>query len=188
MNRVFNKINGILLAGLLVGILIAGLGSGIAFAEYMSFEYDDSALAAEGTHKVEAFTYEMAEGESVYAPAGRLNLDESLPAGTVRVDAEYDSLTMGVEHNIGSMYDMTWIEVRSTDVLDGVERFMQVKDVYLQGLKDGKIVAIPGDYYFDVSVSVNPADKDRVCVSRASAEHAYANKHRPSTEHEEFVG
>lgn len=188
MNRVFNKINGILLAGLLGGILIVGLGSGIAFAEYMSFEYDDSALAAGDTHEMEEFTYEMAEGESVYVPASRLNLDESLPVGTLRVDVEYDSLTMGVEHNIGSMYDMTWIEVRSADVLDSVERFMQVKDVYLQGLKDGKIVAVPGDYYFDVSVSVNPADKDRVYISRSNAEHAYSNKLKSSAEHEEFVG
>lgn len=175
MNRVFNKINGILLIGLLGGILIAGLGSGIAFAEYMSFEYDDSALTAEGTHEVEEFTYEMAEGESVYAPASRLNLDESLPVGTLRVDVEYDAITMGVEHNIGSQYDMTWIEVRATDVLDDVERFMQVKDMCLQGLKDGKIVAIPGDYYFDVSVSVNPADKDRVYITHESVEYAYAN-------------
>lgn len=188
MNRVFNKVNGLLLAGLLGGILITGLGSGIAFAEYMSFEYDDSALSEEGTHEVEEFTYVMTEGESVYVPAGSLNLDESLPVGTLRVDAEYDALTMGVEHSIGMQYGMTWIEVRSTDVLNSVERFMQVKDIYLQGLKEGKLVAIPGDYYFDVSVSVNPADKDRVYINRASVEYAYANKAESSTEHGKIVG
>lgn len=175
MNRVFNKVNGLLLAGLLGGVLITGLGSGIAFAEYMSFEYDDSTLVGESSHEVEEFTYEMAEGESVYVPASRLNLDESLPVGTLRVEAEYDALTMGVEHSIGLQYDMTWIEVRSTDVLDDFELFMQTKDEILQGLKEGKLVAVPGDYYFDVSVSVNPADEDRVYITRESVEYAYAN-------------
>lgn len=175
MNRVFNKVNGLLLAGLLGGVLITGLGSGIAFAEYMGFEYDDSALIEESTHEVEEFTYEMAEGESVYVPANRLNLDESLPVGTLRVKAEYDALTMGVGHSFDSRYDMTWIEVYTVDVLDDFELFMQTKDEILQGLKEGKLVAVPGDYYFDVSVSVNPADKDRVYITHESVEYAYAN-------------
>ncbi|MBR3690316.1 MAG: hypothetical protein IKL97_04375 [Eggerthellaceae bacterium] len=162
MNRIFNKLNAVLLAGMLGGILVVGLGSGIAFAEYMSFEYDDSSLAANSTHETEEFTYEMAADERVYAPAGKTTIDKDIPVGTVMISVEYDPYTMEVERNFGTAYDATHIEVLCVNVVDGFERFMQNKDILLQGLKDGKIVAIPGDYYFEVSVAVNPADQDRV--------------------------
>jgi len=175
MNRIFNKANGLLFVGLLGGILITGLGSGIAFAEYMSFEYDESSHAREAAHEVEEFTYEMQEGERICVPASRMHLDETLAEGIVRVEVEYDSQTMTVAHNVYSPSQnyATCIEVYSENVIDEFEVFMANKDVVLQGLKEGKLVAVGGDYYFDVSVMVNPADKDRVFVSHEEARRAY---------------
>ncbi len=177
MNRIFNKLNAVLLAGMLGGILVVGLGSGIAFAEYMSFEYDDSSLAANSTHETEEFTYEMAADERVYAPANHLVLDESLPAGTLTVRVEYDAHTMGVAHDFGSAaYGATQIEVRPEYVMNDFELFMQNKDILLQGLREGKIIALPGDYYFDVYVAVNPADKGRVFTDLESLRLAIENE------------
>lgn len=165
MKQVFNKLNGILLGGLLAGILITGLGSGIAFAEYMGFEYDGSALAEGSAHETEEFSYELASGERVYAPANQLILDESLPEGTVFVEVEYDPYTMSIAHGVGQDYDATRIEITAVNVRSEFERFMQNKDFLLQGLREGKIVAIPGDYFFDVKVAINPADKNRVFIN-----------------------
>lgn len=173
MNGIFNKLNGVLFAGMLGGILIAGLGSGIAFAEYMSFEYDDSAISEGVPHEIEEITYEMADGERVCAPASNITVDESVPVGTVVVKVEYDAQTMSVAHNVDMRYGAAWIEVRPVNVLSDIEHFMQNKDVYLQGLKEGKIVEAGGDHYFDISVVVNPADKDRVYIDRESALRAY---------------
>lgn len=165
MNKIFNKLNGILFAGMMGGILVAGLGGGIAFAEYMDFEYDESVLIEGDGHEVEEITYEMADGERVYAPASSLKVNESIPQGTVMLSVEYDSHSMAITHTIGSFQDATLIEVYAANTTNDFERFLNNKDVVLQGLKEGKIVALPGDYYFNTEVSVNPADKDRVFIS-----------------------
>lgn len=174
MKSFANKLNAILLGGLLGGILLAGLGSGIAFAEYMSFEYDDS-LVSEKTVSADEFTYEMTPNEVVVVPtASSLSFDDAVPVGTVITRVEYNPQTIEIVQNVygSGPGNATVVETYPRYISDDFATFMESKDVILQGLKDGKIVSFESDYHFSETALCNPADKGR--VFRSVEEAAYA--------------
>ena len=165
MNRIFNKVNGILFAGLLGGVLVAGLGAGLAAAEYMGFEYDDASFAEGQTLTVTRLEYELAPDERVTVPAaGSIVFDESVPAGMLYVDVEHNpELCLPEMYADSTSWEgVTHLIVYQSCYVDDFEMFMKNKDVILQGLKEGKLVAIDYDHSFNVTVSANPADQGRI--------------------------
>lgn len=178
MKRIFNKTNSILFGCLLGGILVAGLGTGIAVAEYMNFEYDDSFISEQGELSVDEFTYEMADGERVVCEASSLTYDESVPIGTVLLKAEYcpqhvevgyttaDVTYFNEDARLQGWSFATELHVYPIYAVDSLELFMQHKDTVLEGLKEGRLVRYDtADYAFNVALVANPADKQRVFLS-----------------------
>lgn len=186
MKRIFNKTNSILFGCLLGGILVAGLGTGIAVAEYMNFEYDDTLISEQSELSVDEYSYEIADGERVVCEAGSLTYDESVPVGTVLVRTEYcpqhvevGYTTADVSYFDGEARLQGWSYVTELHVypiyaVDRMELFMQHKDAVLEGLKEGRLVRYDSaDYSFDVALVANPADKQRVFLSYDALEHAF---------------
>lgn len=186
MKRIFNKTNSILFGCLLGGILIAGLGAGVAVAEYMNFEYDDSLISEQSELSVDEFTYEMAESERIVCEASSLTYDESVPVGTVLLKTEYcpqhvevgyttaDVTYFDDEARLQGWSYATELHVYPIYAVDQLELFMQHKDTVLEGLKEGRLVRYDSaDYSFDVTLVANPADKQRVFLSYDALEHAF---------------
>ena len=178
MNRIFNKLNGVLLAGLLGGVMVFGLGTGIAFAEYMDFEYVAYPNQTEEQTVVEDFSYEMSPDETVFVPAAdEIQLDKSVPAGTLLVSAEYSPLAYAVENRVYESAVVTGatstvFEVNPFYIRNDFEEFMQSKDVILEGLKNKQIVGIDHNSTITLTVKINPADRGRVFANYDSAARA----------------
>lgn len=61
MRRIYKVIGGMLIAG----VLIAGIGSGVAFAEYSSFEYGGEVVLAGSERFTKTLNYKVPEGTEV---------------------------------------------------------------------------------------------------------------------------
>ena len=173
MSKIFNRINGILLAGFLGGVLVVGLGCGVAWGEYSSFEYDDSLLAEEQL-VVDEYVYEMSRDETVIVPsANTITTDDSVASGTLLIETEYNPSAIQVEKYVyeGEFQGVnaSVVEIWGHYIRDDFELFMENKDAVLQGLKDGKLVRLESGYYFDVTVTCNPSDTDRVFANYDAA-------------------
>lgn len=168
MSRVFNKLNGVLLAGFFGGILVMGIGCGVAFAEYSDFELVDDKLVSGSRLDIKEIEYEMKDDESVLVPvAQEITFDESIPAGTLLVEVEYDAQIAEVEWGTyeeadDARYCSTVFEIYYYRTMGDFEVFMMNKDVILQGLKEGKFVGLEIDPWFTAVVKANPADEGRV--------------------------
>lgn len=174
MSRIFDKLNGILLAGLFGGLLVAGIGSGIAFAEYMSFEYDDETLAAESERVTEEYSYEMAAGERVVIPSrATIEHDDSVAPGTVVLTCEYASSYAELCRDISVLDYATVVDLYPSFFVSDFDVFMQNKDVILEGLRNGVLLTGGVDYQERLSAKINPADKGRVFTSYEAARRAY---------------
>lgn len=87
------KANIVLFSGLLGGALVAGVGCGIAFAEYLSFDYDGAALEASSERTTESFTFDIEEDDLVQLSVSRivkLTEDESVEQGSLVIEASYN--------------------------------------------------------------------------------------------------
>lgn len=196
MKRVFNKLNGMLFAGLLVGVLLMGLGGGIAFAEYMGFDYED---LSEGEHArvTDESSFTMEADECLLAYVDNLTFDESVPVGTVLIKTEYNPATVSVGLDVdtgstcgngrGAGYgngrecafaypSVTVINAYPCYTTDGFELFMQHKDQILQGLKEGRVISYETDYYYRTSAVANPADEGRVFIDYDDLVDAYESQ------------
>lgn len=87
------KANGVLFSGLLGGVLLAGIGGGVTFAEYMSFDYDDTTLAVSDASETKCFSFDIEEEDVVnldIPPITKLAEDESVAPGTLAIEATYN--------------------------------------------------------------------------------------------------
>lgn len=93
MKRASNKANAILLGGLLGGVLLTGIGTGVAFAEYLSFEYDTTSLAYEAETATETYEFTFAENERVEVwvnGTAEVIADNAVTTGTLSIEATFD--------------------------------------------------------------------------------------------------
>lgn len=87
------KANVVLFSGFLGGALLAGVGGGVAFAEYLSFDYDDTALAISDASETKEFAFDLAKDEVVNFNIPRITKmteDESIAQGSLVIEATYN--------------------------------------------------------------------------------------------------
>lgn len=87
------KANAVLFSGFLGGALLAGVGGGVAFAEYLSFDYDDTALAISDASETKEFAFDLAKDEVVNFNIPRITKmteDESIAQGSLVIEATYN--------------------------------------------------------------------------------------------------
>ena len=157
----------ILISVFLVGILLIGIGTGIAFGEYSGFTYGGEVVL--GTENTEVETMEcvitMSEEKIRIANYTSKNVDvvedKSLKDGQVRVEVianpkyisshmffeKYDNLEYDTEYTSG--FDGE-IQIHTGRLIGDFELFMELKDDFLQNLKNSVIK----NYYLDAVKSV----------------------------------
>ncbi len=171
-----NKIR-LTMAGLLCGgLLIVGIGAGVGFGELSKFTYAGEKPLSDSTTKYYSTEVELFHDQSqVYvrlpfdltdSNTTQLSVSESVAPGTVRIDAAYRSSisTPQLYHNdynngTGEPLEES-LYLRSSG--SPVALLFAYKDELLKDLRAHQL----GDYhefeFTDLSVTVNPADQDRI--------------------------
>ena len=175
-----------LLAGFCASVLVCGLGVGITFVEFSSLSYAGQEVIGEVRMKTEELEAQIDPELGVWQLSGisseeraSLVLDESVPENTVRLQITYNEASMTPEFYSEVYYD-TWYDEeggqkeRPVPTLelygymgsqDEVELFMEAKDLFLKGLKEGKITSFrPQVSVEKVTLLINPANEGAVRV------------------------
>lgn len=89
----------------LAGLVLMGVGGGVAFAEYSSFQYMGQKYIQSGEEKQYSHTFtipEDAQKAVLYQSrdGGEVVIDESIPAGQIRVDVTYWGDSKTVDNNL----------------------------------------------------------------------------------------
>lgn len=107
------KVNGVLFSGLLGGVLLAGIGGGVTFAEYMSFDYDDTTLAVNDASETKSFAFDIEEDDLVNLNIPyitKLAEDEGVERGSLVIEATYNPNLM--EPYLYSEYSLLYADER----------------------------------------------------------------------------
>lgn len=178
MRKIYKIIGGMLITG----TLVAGIGSGVAFAEYSTFEYGGETVL-EGSrrfsktleYKMPAKNTDTAQTEKAEDIASEqkqvLNIfadhyytvaeDSSVPENTVRFTVSYltdetnvepEVIENGSEEADGERYIYLDCDYEYNDFRD----IMRAKDLILSDLKKHKISDYQMDRVEEIEISINP--------------------------------
>lgn len=179
MRKIYKIAAGLLMAG----VLIAGIGSGVAFAEYSTFEYCGSKILEGSKYLTKTVSYQVdvkgmeKENQSVvYLDSTwhyRIIEDESVAKDCIKADIKYltDREDMQPEFMSEHYYageehaDGTYLYLDCDFFVHGQEDMrilMRAKDMVLADLKKKQI----GDYHADgveeVIIRINPEAEFRL--------------------------
>lgn len=178
MRKIYKVIGGMLIAG----TLIAGIGSGVAFAEYSTFEYGGEAVLEGSEYFTKTLKYKVPESEAVADEKKEsaqekgiqseekqmLNIgvnyhytiveDPSVPQDTVRFAISYLTDDKSVEPQVieDISEENRWIYLDCDYQYNDFRDMMRVKDPILSDLKNHKISSYQMDNVEQVEISVNP--------------------------------
>lgn len=176
------RLQKVLLGALGGGVLLCGIGTGVAITEFSSLSYagertvgetDMETATLEAEIDPEAGTWALSEnlpwgGETEFAA------DESVPENTVRFQVVYNAkrITPKVQAAVyteeyvdenGDYQEKEWPVLELYGIWeeqDEVKLFMEVKDIFLEELKEGKISSYQEPAYVEqVKVFYNPANE-----------------------------
>lgn len=182
MRKIYKIIGGMLI----IGTLVAGIGSGVAFAEYSTFEYGGETLL-EGSsrfsktleYRVPAKNIDTAQTEEP-AEAGNmaseqkqvLNIstdyylyavteDSSIPKNTVRFTVSYltdetDVKPEVIENGSEETNGERYIYLDCDYEYNDLHDIMRAKDLILSDLKNHKISDYQVDRVEKIEISINP--------------------------------
>lgn len=165
-----SRLHKILIIVFCCGVLICGLGFGVMLTELGGLTYGGTQVIGQTDMEVEILDIEFASEEEVQEieswylrNVDSIRTDGSVPKNTVRFQVTYDAerITPYVftdESNERIHFSWYW---SGND--DDLEVGMEAKDVILQNLKEGRLVSVVRpDVIEELTVTVNPADKDKV--------------------------
>lgn len=164
------KLHMVLLGTFLAGVLMAGIGTGIAFGEYSSFEYDGTVYLGEEVTEEIDYSFNPSEDEAVllnYCQWGDRTKDTlivedaSIPIGVVRYKVTYNEKLVRPELIFWDVENekserRVVVELAGNYLGDDFTLLMENKDKILEGLKQKKIASYTIDDIMDVEILVNP--------------------------------
>lgn len=158
MRRIYKIIAGMLI----VGVLVTGIGSGVAFAEYSTFEYGGEAFLEDSEYFIKTVEYKVPEEEDSINISSEYHLslveDEDIPKDMMKFVIHYVSDDKDVVPEIVQMQDEDKkdIYLNCDYQYNDFRNMMRMKDPILKDLKAHKI----SDYQYDgvksVELHVNP--------------------------------
>lgn len=177
MRKIYKVIGGMLIAG----TLIAGIGSGVAFAEYSSFEYGGEAVLEGSEYFTKTLKYKVPESKAVedeekasaqekeIQSEGKqiLNIgvnyrytiveDSSVPKDTVQFAISYLTDDKNIEPQVieDISQENRWIYLDCDYQCNDFRDMMRAKDPILSDLKNHKISSYQMDHV-EIEISVNP--------------------------------
>lgn len=152
------------------GVLICGLGTGVMFTEFGGLTYGGTQAIGPTDMETKTIDMEFASGEEVQEIEGwylrnadDIRTDSSVPKNTVRFQVVYDAGRVSpyafTDENDNNIH-FSWYWIGNDDDL---AIMMEAKDVILQNLKEGRLIyVVRPDVIEELTVIVNPADKDRL--------------------------
>lgn len=163
-----------LLAAILIGgVLLGGVGTGIALAEYASLEYTGQQNLTMGELVTKDFTLDIPAGCTVedpfcldiyhYGNDNRFTIveDASLALGTLTLQVTYsqDSVTPIISvDEMENVLSLFWEYHGPGDLA----QLLALKDQVLADLKDRKISDYMHSYVEQITLTVNPVDRERI--------------------------
>lgn len=156
------------------GVFLCGVGSGVAFTEFSALSYGgEYMLESTIDMKTDDIDVVFEPGENIVSICGvyqfnqyHVMIDESIPDNTVRFhtkynaryvepfvnwNAEEETVMYSYYHKYNRGYEMSAI--------------LEAKDIVLQNLKEGKLVAFAEpDYWEEVTVWVNSKSAQKIKI------------------------
>ena len=158
MRKIYKVIGGMLM----VGVLVTGIGSGVAFAEYSTFEYGGETLLEGSERFTKTVEYKVSKEEdsiNIYSDHHwNLVEDADVPKDTVWFVIHYLSDDKDVNPDVVQMSDEgeEYIYIDSDYQHNDLGDVMRAKDSILADLRVHKIC----DYQYDgvevVEIMINP--------------------------------
>lgn len=156
-----------------IGVFLTGIGTGVTFTEFSSLTYGGRQMLGEPDMRTESFDVEYeTDGGTCDVICGdawkmtAIQADAKVPRNTVRFKATYnaDLISPKVFWNQEEnevIFSWNW-----NPNYDEAALMMEAKDLFLQNLKNGRVVSFesPG-YLTEVTASVNPASLDDVQIA-----------------------
>lgn len=170
MRNVYKIIVGMLVAG----VLLAGVGSGVAFAEYSSFEYGGEQVLENSRYITKKLSYKVSKPESEDAEKTELNIemahwyygfstveDTAVPKDEVRFEIQYlsdrkDITPKIVERTVVDDDALEFINLNVDYEYNDFRDVMRVKNPLLEDLKAHRICDYQMDGIKSVEIHVNP--------------------------------
>lgn len=168
------------------GVFLGGLGTGIAFAEFSSFEYVGEKTVGEIAMTIHDFDYTFEPQEDKKLEIrnhyyrsddfieDKIVLDETVPENTVRFKVTYNKKTIAPYLNVSEEIEyledgeeeiQPYVALHYSYIQDEFEAFMSVKDQLLNDLKNRKVSSYDTVTVKSVKVLVNPASADHVYMN-----------------------
>lgn len=164
----------ILIGVFCLGVLLCGIGAGITFAEFGGFTYGGKYILGEQDMKTEDIDVAFIPREegwtiigaaySYTAGMGKIQTDQSVPENTVRFHVTYNAKRVepyACLNQKGDRIEFSWCWM---DYYDDTALMMEAKDLVLSNLKEGKIVSFDTAVLEEVTVLVNPKNKEDVRI------------------------
>lgn len=176
------RLQKVLLGVLGGGVLLCGIGTGVAITEFSSLSYagertvgetDMETATLEAEIDPEAGTWALSEN-LLWGAETEFAADESVPENTVRFQVVYNAkrITPKVQAAVyteeyvdenGDYQEKEWPVLELYGIWeeqDEVKLFMEVKDIFLEELKEGKISSYQEPAYVEqVKVFYNSANE-----------------------------
>lgn len=165
------KIHKILITIFCVGILLTGIGVGVVLTEFSALAYGGKEFLGRTDMRTENFDVEFEPGEAKTDISGWYQWDQDevltdsrIPQNTIRFCVTYnkermDPLPIWEEESNQVVLLHRWV---GED--DDMELMMEAKDLFLKNLKAGRLISFDTLGVEEVTVTVNPANKDDVCL------------------------
>ena len=174
------KVRLILLGVLCAGLLVCGIGAGVTLTEVSAFSYGGQQLLESAPLRSQSLTVTLDLPEStIYLEdllygwgsdvrlmdVSRLEIRDDVPAGTLRLDATYDSAgpELAVWDDSWEEGNLEWVHL-SWQSTDDLAMLFSCKDQVLSDLRAHRLTSYVPAELREVVVAVNPADADRIVL------------------------
>ena len=151
------------------GMLLCGLGGGIFFTEFSALSYGGQQFLGEPDMRTENFDVKYDSGEvpkeiiGAYAWGnGGVQTDYSVPQNTVRFRVTYNADVVTPYAYWDQDTDCIMFSSYWHNTYDDMAYMMEAKDVFLENLKEGKLVSFDVPNLEEVTVLVNPQSLDDI--------------------------
>ncbi|NBK93933.1 hypothetical protein D5278_18530 [bacterium 1XD21-13] len=163
------RMHKILLAIFCVGILLTGIGVGVVLTEFSALAYGGKEILGNTDMRTENFDVEFEPGEERTFITGwyqwkqdEVLTDAGIPENTVRFCVTYNKERIAPCPVWEKEYNQVVLLERWVSEEDDMELMMQAKDLFLKNLKAGRLISFDTLGVEEVTVTVNPANKDDV--------------------------
>lgn len=163
------KMHKILLAVFCAGVLLTGIGVGVLITEFSALAYGGKELLGNTDMRTENFDVKFEPGEESACIAGwydwkqeEVLTDAAIPENTVRFRVTYNGERILPHAVWEEEYNQVVLLRRWVSEEDDMELMMKAKDLFLENLKAGRIVSFDTLGMEEVTVTVNPVNKDDV--------------------------